>query len=481
MRKIIFSVFVILLGCQPSDEKLLWLKDYEYLKEELTVGYANLHEAVKKENIDLVELNQVTITGLKNATSKSEAQSIIQSFLKKFNDGHLRAFPIKAPSITDQEADNNVYKTDSIDLALEKMGFEKNEVFYSIRYDSISGYRSLKLNDDPFDTGIVVSSKGNIGVLKLHSFGHWPYWKTAVKLWKLYREKIDKSCDSDCQEEFIQEVESVLSKKLIERLEQLQKENISSVLLDVSDNGGGTSWYEEVARFFSNKNLIGSKMSFVKHKHWNSILKEHLKLIEQDISNLSIKKELKQKLKLFKALVQEKINQTQKNCSLEEVWKQQKFDCTKLIEHSYATKLPFDIINDEQFNQLQTKQILNTSRFLPFRRNVYSGLLYIVQNKYSASATEGFTSLLQLNNEAVIIGKTSYGAGCGYSNGGINIELKNLGLIAKMPDCSRYRKDGKNEIYGIEPDIFINWKKNESEYLKGFKVIESIKNAKTKS
>ena len=44
-----------------------------------------------------------------------------------------------------------------------------------------------------------------------------------------------------------------------------------------------------------------------------------------------------------------------------------------------------------------------------------------------------------------------------------------------MPDCVRLRKDGKNEIYGIKPDIEVNWHENESMYSKGLKIIMNIK------
>ena len=164
------------------------------------------------------------------------------------------------------------------------------------------------------------------------------------------------------------------------------------------------------------------------------------------------------------------IGKIKNKCSVNKIWLEQQFGCAELIEHPYASELPIQIMNDVQFDLLKVKQILDASRFLPFRKNMYSGPLYIIQDKYSASATEGFTSLLQQNNEAIIVGENSYGAGCGYTNGGIQVELKNLGLLVKMPDCSRYRKDGKNEIYGIEPDLPIYWNKNDSEHTKGQKV-----------
>ncbi|WP_339915832.1 hypothetical protein [Yeosuana marina] len=100
--------------------------------------------------------------------------------------------------------------------------------------------------------------------------------------------------------------------------------------------------------------------------------------------------------------------------------------------------------------------------------NGYANLQY-------ASEKEGM-DLVKLNNftVAVMVGENSYGAGYGYTNGGQSIKLENIGLTVKIPDCVRLRKDGKNEIYGIKPDIYVPWNIKDSKYDKGLKVIQSI-------
>jgi C-terminal processing protease CtpA/Prc len=75
----------------------------------------------------------------------------------------------------------------------------------------------------------------------------------------------------------------------------------------------------------------------------------------------------------------------------------------------------------------------------------------------SASATEAFVAMLLDNGAATVIGERTYGAGCGYTDGGLPIELPNSGIVVWMPDCARFRIDGTNEIEGIEPDIPLPW------------------------
>ena len=56
-----------------------------------------------------------------------------------------------------------------------------------------------------------------------------------------------------------------------------------------------------------------------------------------------------------------------------------------------------------------------------------------------------------------MIGERTYGAGCGFLDGGLPLELPNSGHQVWMPDCARYRIDGTNEIEGIDPDVPLAW------------------------
>ena len=47
----------------------------------------------------------------------------------------------------------------------------------------------------------------------------------------------------------------------------------------------------------------------------------------------------------------------------------------------------------------------------------------------------------------------TFGAGCGYMNGGVELELPAAGLTLRAPDCARLRASGENERAGIAPDI----------------------------
>ena len=82
--------------------------------------------------------------------------------------------------------------------------------------------------------------------------------------------------------------------------------------------------------------------------------------------------------------------------------------------------------------------------------------------------------MLRDNNAATIIGAPSGGAGCGYTNGGIQTFLKNIGARVKIPDCVRLRVDGSNEVAGITPDVLVPWRPNDTRYQRAKRALDTL-------
>ncbi len=480
-NKLIY-VLLLLIGIVSFKSKQvnndLWIQDFEILKTQMTKSYANLKSIVNEESLDLARLNTKTISELKLAKTTKEAQLVIERFLGKFKDGHLAASVIKTSSSEDASDDTNNFplSTDSTSVALKKMGFRDNSNGANIKFDSVPGYSALINNSNSFCTGIVETSTDKIGTIKLPYFYNQGYWSTPYKIWNSYKKEFKGECDEKCQENFSYKLEKEFTKQFVKRIEELKSKNISKLLIDVTGNNGGSGWFEEIAHLLCDKPELDYMPGFfIKHDHWKKQLEGDLKKIGTDLANNELSESLKLKLLKFKELVQSLIAKCKSNCSSLDVWDNNEIDCLELINHPYGSKLPFDIMNDSQFMLLQSKRLLTASRFRPFKRGVYSGPLYIVQDERSASATEGFTSLLQFNNAATIVGRNSLGAGCGYTNGGVKTTLKHIGLSIKMPDCARLRADGKNEVYGIKPDIIISSRRfSDSPSKKGQKLFDSV-------
>jgi hypothetical protein len=88
---------------------------------------------------------------------------------------------------------------------------------------------------------------------------------------------------------------------------------------------------------------------------------------------------------------------------------------------------------------------------------VWTGPLAVLVDRRSASAAEEFVTWLKDNGRATIAGERTYGAGCGYVDGGSAIALRAAPLHIMVPNCSRYTREGVNEIEGIPPTVALDW------------------------
>jgi len=66
-----------------------WLEDFEQLKHEMAVHYANLEWAITERGLNLRALSDQTVASLKEATTQAAARRVIETFLSAFGDGHL--------------------------------------------------------------------------------------------------------------------------------------------------------------------------------------------------------------------------------------------------------------------------------------------------------------------------------------------------------------------------------------------------------
>ena len=90
-------------------------------------------------------------------------------------------------------------------------------------------------------------------------------------------------------------------------------------------------------------------------------------------------------------------------------------------------------------------------------QGLWPGRLAVFTDRRSASATEELVTWLKDNKKATIAGERTFGAGCGYVDGGYAIALRAANLHIMVPNCSRYTSEGVNEIEGIMPDIAVDW------------------------
>lgn len=83
----------------------------------------------------------------------------------------------------------------------------------------------------------------------------------------------------------------------------------------------------------------------------------------------------------------------------------------------------------------------------------WTGPVLVLIDGGTASASEDFAAWLKDNGIARLVGEKSYGAGCGYVDGGAATRFEAAPFQVKMPNCARFLRNGLNEIEGIPPDV----------------------------
>lgn len=124
----------------------------------------------------------------------------------------------------------------------------------------------------------------------------------------------------------------------------------------------------------------------------------------------------------------------------------------------------------EDIGDLKSRWVL----FYPSRYRYAEGTnqlpLIVLIDGDTGSSAEYFAAMLQDNKAATLVGQVTVGAGCGFTDGGIDTKLKNSGAVIRLPDCARLRSDGSNEVNGIVPDIILPWVERDSRYQQAMKL-----------
>lgn len=87
----------------------------------------------------------------------------------------------------------------------------------------------------------------------------------------------------------------------------------------------------------------------------------------------------------------------------------------------------------------------------------WQGPLAVLVGGKSASAAEDFAYWLAGSGAATLVGERTFGAGCGYVDGGWAYQFSAIEGHVMMPNCSRYTAEGINQIEGLSPDVAYDW------------------------
>lgn len=460
MKKVIILLFLTILHfCSAhfanaqTNEK--WLQDYEAMKKFMAEAYANLEWARNDKKIDLVALDKKTKEELSKAASDQEARQVLENFLKTFRDGHLNLREVKETSAQNTSEPQSFALDAPGDKVCSALGYRIRFNKFSIPFEQAPNFKLVSSSKDNFPAGIFTLENGkSYGVLKIGLFSSDGYFNNCTASWEEFRTKLTESCTNECINKFHRATDNRLSAKLAEQIKILQEQKIDNLIVDIGGNGGGSNWVEAAARILSPKTLRSTSSGFIRHPHYVKILENRLKDVSEDLARKDLNAKQKGYLKTAKERLEQLVKEAKSPCDRSNFWTGEnvKPGCTLLNQTPSGI---FDYLPSKEIANLRSKSILFMPSEFEFEESVFKGNLIALVDGKTASAAEHFASLMQLNKSATVIGETTLGAGCGYVNGGTKYFLPNSKLQLRMPDCVRYRADGKNEVSGVKPDIVL--------------------------
>ena len=307
----------------------------------------------------------------------------------------------------------------------------------------LPGYVALPNEDGLFATGTIRIGHTRVGVVRIGAFQ--PQAMPALCTAALAALAIppDAPCDDACQDRILSWTNDRMTNALAERLETLRKAGARVLMVDISDNGGGTEWAEAAARMVSPVPIRSEALGFVRGAHWETRWRNHADGLREAATHAA--PEDRARLLDWVAQADAARALAATPCASRTVCIDRVGFATGLVGEASATSFagkPWAIL------------VFSPAQY-PYRDSLWRGPLIVLIDDDSWSAAEQFAAVLQDNHAAMILGQRTGGAGCGHTDGGTPTALPNSGAVLELPDCIRFRVDGSSEVRGVIPDLLV--------------------------
>lgn len=424
-------------GAQSFDPAPL-LADLEQARQAFHSRYANLQWLESERGVKVDPLFEDLATRLAKATDERAARAVFDRLERRVGDGHVRIdWPQPAQSALPAAA-----SPPPPDLC-SAIGYDPRQNGPGVA-QALPGYQVLPDAANPFDAGTAAAGDVKLGIVRIGVFQPQGYPQLCLAAAQALGIPANEPCDDACQNRIVTWAYRRMGERLEQRLVQLKDAGAQVLLVDITNNGGGSEWTEAAARMLSPKMLVSERLGFVRGEHWSkqwrnlaANLREHSKKASSDDRKRLLGWAAKAELAAAAA---------DTPCAPAAA------SCTKVATAGHSTGLVGSARSGEFDGKEWGVYVFNPAQH-HYRDGAWSGPVIVLVNQETWSAAEQFAAVLQDNRAAIILGARTGGAGCGYTWGGDPVTLKNSGAILRLPDCMRLRADGSNEVRGIIPDV----------------------------
>lgn len=452
-----------------------YLADLARLEAFTATTYANFEWALAEGGVDPVAAHEEARRAILAAAGDEAAVAALEGFVDRFGDGHFRLRPERTGEPGEAGGAPAPGADSSAAEACEALGYEEHD--QSFRLDFGDNFTPTTPPDDPFPAGWIDLAGRRIGVVRIDEFGANRFGEYCPEVWDGHRGELAGPCDDwTCEYGFRLAVVDRLLDEIADRISGLEAQGIDALVVDVTANGGGSDWLHPAAGMLTARPLVGAGRSVVRHPHWVGVFSEMIGDLDRGLARDDLPAAARRLLEEVRARLAAGRAEAGERCDLSRIWTEGagELPCTLLVRDKLFTTGLVAEPPGIDLRALDLGLTLYKANEYGERRSAWQGPLALLIDGDSASATELFAALLSDNGAATLIGERTFGAGCGYTNGGIQTVLEHSRLEVWLPDCVRQRRGGGNERAGIEPDLELGWPRGETRQERGRSFLAGI-------
>ncbi len=338
--------------------------------------------------------------------------------------------------------------------ACRALGFERER--FAFAYPLPAGAERVELGDGEFPAAVVTTPAGTrVGLIRIASFRDQVFLDACAATWdRLRPRQRAERCERACREELAYDaVRQAIGDRFAAVVAALAARGVAALAIDITGNGGGNDWVEDVARMLSEREPGCGRHAVIRHRHWSRRYGEELGELEQALARGGLAGDDRALVVRAADHARRMLAATTAACDLRPLWTRpgDRPGCS-LIAAGDGALCGREAERVDALVEPAGPPALAWDRAAP-RAGLYRGPLFVLVNGGTASASEQLVNRLKMAGRGVLLGQRTLGAGCGYTNGGLDVVLARSRLRVRMPDCVRYLASGENEVAGIAPDV----------------------------
>jgi C-terminal processing protease CtpA/Prc len=290
-----------------------------------------------------------------------------------------------------------------------------------------------------------------VGVLRIEAF--MPGAADCAEAARQLGVSDDGECDDLCRARIANRAETSFVARLDERVRTLAASRPDLLLVDLARNGGGSDSAISAARMIGGGDLQAPRVARMAGEPLLADIKDDRALLRAALPGASA--EDAALLRRLDSDLAQAEAQAQRTCDRSPLWRGERIGCTALVSGPFhAGGLLPGGLPGRQDGPDWVDPVDATVRH-KYTPGSWKGPVLVLVDGDTASAAELFTAMLQDAGRARVIGAPSFGSGCGWMLPRRPVTLPHSGGRLLMPDCARFRRDGRNELDGVQPDFLV--------------------------